>query len=84
MGYEIVSSALVLSALVALKGALSIALGGALAGVLRVVTQIDDRAIAYAGRLGGLLFFCYFLGAGVWRDILAFSGRVWGGPDFYF
>lgn len=60
------------------------AVGGAVvSGVVKVVTQIDDPALGFAGRLAGVVLLLYLGFSYAGGEILSFSQRTWGGIDYY-
>ncbi len=61
----------------------SIALGGGVTAILRVVTQIDDPSIGFLGRAAGLALLLWISSGYLSSEILDFTVRVWGGADFY-
>ena len=59
-------------------------LGGALvAAILRVSTQIDDQAVAFAGRLAGFVLLVYFAAGRFISEITSFTSGFWGNTSFY-
>ena len=63
---------------------LAAALGGALvAGVLQVVTQVEDQVIGFIGRLSAIIILFVLATAYFSNEVLGFTQRVWGGTDFY-
>ena len=77
------ASALQLVAYLSGIGILAAALGGLVAGVFRVVTQIDDPAIAFAGRFAGIALLLYFAAGLYSSEVLEFTSRFWTGADTF-
>jgi flagellar biosynthesis protein FliQ len=61
----------------------SMAVGGGLASILRVVTQIDDPSIGFIGRAIGLGLLLWVSSGYLSSEILEFTVRIWNGSDFY-
>ena len=62
---------------------LAILAGALLSGVFRVVTQIDDPAISFVGRLAGLAVFLFLAAGSATGDILSFGASLWGTVSYY-
>lgn len=58
-------------------------IGGVLAGIFRVVTQIEDPVIGLCGRFIGLMVLFYAYSSSLSKEIFQFALRVWSGTDFY-
>ena len=82
---EITALQSVLQLILYFGGALVLAalLGGAVAGVLRAATQIDDSAIGFFGRLTAVVLLLYFASSYYSSELVGFTSRLWGGADFY-
>lgn len=58
--------------------------GAVAAGLVRAVTRIDDRALAFAGKIGALGLLLYVLAGSLGGRVLEFARVVWGSSQNYF
>jgi type III secretory pathway component EscS len=83
MDVSIVASALGLVMSLVLPVILAAAVGALLAGLFRVVTQIEDPIFGYLGRLLGVAVVLYVFQSYFSDKLMEFATRLWGGPDIY-
>jgi flagellar biosynthesis protein FliQ len=83
MDQSVVISGLQLAAYLSFITLLAASFGALVAGVLRVTTQIEDAVLGLLGRLTGVLLVLYFASGMYSSQVIDFSTRIWGGPDFY-
>lgn len=84
MDFSIVIAAVQLTAYLSFLALLAASSGALIAGVVRVVTQIEDRVISLLGRFTGIALFLYFMSSTYSSEIAEFASRIWGGADTYF
>lgn len=58
--------------------------GALLAGVLRVVTQIEDAAISFAGKISAVAVLFYLYGAVYSNKLFEYTQNLWGRSDLYY
>ena len=84
MEAAIVTNTLTLIAQISL-GILAAALvGGLIAGLVRVITGIEEDIVGVTMRTIAILGFVYFYAETGWNVLSDFTTRVWDGPDTYF
>ena len=83
MDVSIIASALGLVMSLVLPVVLAAAVGALIAGLFRVITQIEDPIFGYIGRLLGVGAVLYLFQSYFSDKLMEFATRLWGGPDIY-
>lgn len=84
MDVSIVINALQLVFFLSLPVLAAALLGALLAGVVQVVTQIEDHSISFFGKITGVLLILFVMSSYYSSELLEFTRRIWGGVDFYY
>ena len=78
-----VQSALLLFVRISAPIVLAALVGAFVAGLLRVITQIDDAILSYAGKLCAIAVLAYFMAGYVYSDVVEFTEHIWAGNTYY-
>jgi flagellar biosynthesis protein FliQ len=54
--------------------------GGVITGIVSVITQIEDPALSFFGRLTGCLLGVYLMAPFVLSSFSEFASQIWGDP----
>ena len=83
MDFYLVINALGLVAYLSAIIIIAALVGAAIAGVLRVVTQIDDQVISFAGKLACVSLLFYLVGTYFSSELIEFASALWGRSEYY-
>ena len=58
--------------------------GALIAGILRVVTQIEENVVSFTGKFAAVCFLLFLFGSTYSRKLFEYTESLWSRPDLFF